>query len=85
MSRAEPPAPVYARRTQPQVLCHACGYAPEDHEHPPHRCPKCNGGCWERFVRMGRIRSLLYPAPPAIEVPAPAHAPAHAGVAEIQA
>ena len=37
------------------VQCPACGYEPPRRDHPPKRCPKCYGGCWERFIWQGRL------------------------------
>ena len=50
----------FRRRMVRHVQCHSCGYEPTaGHSHT--RCPKCGGGCWERFVQMGKLR----PDPPA--------------------
>ena len=38
------------------VQCRACGYEPAAAEPTPPRCPKCRGGCWERFVQLGKLR-----------------------------
>jgi len=35
--------------------CPSCGYEPPKREHPPKRCPKCHGGCWERFIWQGKL------------------------------
>jgi hypothetical protein len=46
----------FRRRMVRHVLCHSCGYEPPrglGHT----RCPKCGGGCWERFVQMGKLRA----------------------------
>jgi hypothetical protein len=50
----------FRRRVVRHLLCHACGYEPPRGT-ARSRCPKCGGGCWERFVHMGKLR----PDPPA--------------------
>ena len=50
----------FRRRMVRHVLCHSCGYEPP-RGLARDRCPKCGGGCWERFVQMGKLR----PDPPA--------------------
>ena len=50
----------FRRRMVRHVQCRSCGYEPpRSLGHA--RCPKCGGGCWERFVQMGKLR----PDPPA--------------------
>ena len=43
------------RRIVRHVLCHYCGYEPPAGP-PPQACPKCRGGCWETFARLGKLR-----------------------------
>lgn len=54
------------------VQCRSCGYEPPAEDlpdgRPPTYCPKCHGGCWERFVFLGKLR----PVTPASQVEAPA-------------
>ena len=45
----------FRRRNVRHVQCRACGYEPPKEGTPP-RCPKCKGGCWETFVRVGKLR-----------------------------
>lgn len=45
----------FRRRIVRQVQCHSCGFEPV-RESPPAYCPKCGGGCWESFVRLGKLR-----------------------------
>jgi len=57
----------FRRRVARNVQCRSCGYEPGRHSVPDH-CPKCGGGCWERFVRVARLRS----DPPASRLRPPA-------------
>jgi hypothetical protein len=43
------------RRVVRHVLCPYCGYEPPAGP-PPQSCPKCRGGCWETFARLGKLR-----------------------------
>jgi hypothetical protein len=71
----------FRRRNVRHVQCRACGYEPP-REGTPARCPKCKGGCWETFVRVGKLRPAgtsrahpaMTPGTDAIE-PSPAPAP----------
>ena len=38
------------------IQCRSCGYEPSGGPAPAY-CPKCRGGCWERFVQIGKLRS----------------------------
>jgi hypothetical protein len=46
------------------IQCRSCGYEPSGN-HAPAYCPKCRGGCWERFVQIGKLRAEQAPAPEA--------------------
>lgn len=35
------------------VQCRSCGYEPAGAV--PASCPKCRGGCWEKFVQLGKL------------------------------
>ena len=52
----EKQAAAFSRVTIPHTICHACGYEPPD-QHQPRSCPKCNGGAWERFVWLGKLKT----------------------------
>ena len=45
----------FRRRNVRHVQCRSCGFEPSK-EATPVRCPKCGGGCWETFVRVGKLR-----------------------------
>jgi hypothetical protein len=82
----------FRRRNVRHVQCRACGYEPPKEATPP-RCPKCRGGCWETFVRVGKLRpagasrvapavgaeaeTTTAPAPSQPAAPALCAAPAH--------
>ena len=51
----------FRRRMVRHVQCRSCGYEPPRGMARP-RCPKCGGGCWEKFVQVGKLR----PDPPAV-------------------
>ena len=53
------------------IQCRSCGYEPSAGPAPLY-CPKCRGGCWERFVQIGKLRAGQAPAPEG----APEHASA---------
>ena len=61
------------------VQCHSCGYEPPADEipagRPPTYCPKCHGGCWERFVHLGKLRPAGAPVPDDATALDAAHAP----------
>ena len=66
----------FRRRIVRHVQCRSCGYEPRQGLAPAH-CPKCGGGCWEKFAQIGKLR----PDPPAVRTarlrraaPAPAGA-----------
>ena len=64
----------FRRRIVRHVQCRSCGYEPRQSPAPVH-CPKCGGGCWEKFAQVGKLR----PDPPAarsalLRRAAPAHA-----------
>jgi len=45
----------FRRRNVRHVQCRSCGFEPSK-EGTPASCPKCGSGCWETFVRVGKLR-----------------------------
>ena len=46
----------FRRRMVRHEQCRSCGYEPPTGQNRD-RCPKCGGGCWERFVQVGKLRA----------------------------
>ena len=46
----------FRRKIVRHVQCRSCGYEPPREAARPACCPKCKGGSWETFVRVGKLR-----------------------------
>src|SRR3954464_9126218 len=77
----------FRRRNVRHVQCRSCGFEPSK-EGTPASCPKCGSGCWETFVRVGKLRpagqarmakAIATASPPTPPPPPPPTPPAPAG------
>ena len=60
----------FRRRTARHVQCRSCGFdAPA--QPAPRQCPKCGGGCWESFVRVGKLSAEETNLATSVAVPPP--------------